>query len=120
MRRLVLACLPVILITITSAAQSKNVQKPVVATIKTSIGYNIPITLTPLKNTWVYLGCHFGKYKNLVDSAWLGDKSQGVFKGKEKLPQGIYFAVSPNKVLLFEFLMDKQQNFAIKADTAAI
>jgi thiol-disulfide isomerase/thioredoxin len=41
-----------------------------------------------------------------------------VFKGKEKLPRGIYFAVSPQKYLLFEFLMDKDQHFSIKADTA--
>lgn len=104
-----------ILIVIASLAQTKSGQKTSASPAGT--GYNIPITLTPLKNTWVYLGCYFGKYKNLADSAWLNDKSQGVFKGKTKLPQGIYFAVSPNKVLLFEFLMDKQQTFSIKADT---
>ncbi len=85
-----------------------------------SEGYSIPITLTPLKNTWVYLGCHFGKYKNMADSAWLNDKSQGVFKGNKKLPQGIYFIVSPNKFLLFELLVDKEQQFSIKADTTAL
>ena len=99
-----------------SIAQTKVVQKAPAA-VKAATGYNIPITLTPYKNTWVYLGCHFGKYKNLADSAWLNDKSQGTFKGKEKLPQGIYFIVSPKKYLLFEFLMDKQQAFSIKADT---
>jgi thiol-disulfide isomerase/thioredoxin len=86
--------------------------------VTTSVGYNIPITLTPLKNCWVYLGCHYGKYKNLSDSTWLNEKSQGVFKGKSKLPTGIYFVVSPQKALLFEVLMDKQQNFSIKADTS--
>ncbi|MEJ7677231.1 MAG: DUF4369 domain-containing protein [Segetibacter sp.] len=80
----------------------------------------MPVTITPYKNTWVYLGCYFGKYKNLADSAWLNEKGQGVFKGKEKLPQGIYFAVSPKKYLLFEFLMDKNQNFSIKADTTKL
>lgn len=83
------------------------------------IGYNIPITLTPLKNTWIYLGCHYGKYKNLVDSAYVNNKSEAVFKGANKLPGGIYFVVSPQKSLLFEFLMDDQQRFSIKADTAA-
>ncbi len=80
-------------------------------------GYNIPITLTPYKNTWVYLGCYFGKYKNLADSAFLNEKGQGVFKGSEKLPRGIYFTVSPQKYLLFEFIMDKDQHFTLKADT---
>ncbi len=80
-------------------------------------GYSIPITLTPFKNTWVYLGCYYGKYKNLSDSVFLNANSQGVFKGKNKLPQGIYFVVSPAKYLLFELLMDKDQHFTIKADT---
>ncbi len=117
MRRLFLTKLCLIIMVIASDAQTKSVTKVPASTQKTATGYNIPITLTPLKNTWVYLGCYFGKYKNLADSAWLNEKSEGVFKGKEKLPQGIYFAVSPNKVLLFEFLMDKQQSFSIKADT---
>lgn len=82
-------------------------------------GFNIPITLTPLKNTWIYLGCHYGKYKSLVDSAYLNANSQGVFKGKEKLPPGIYFAISEKKVFLFEFLIDQKQQFSIKADTSA-
>ena len=83
-------------------------------------GYNIPITLNPYKNTWVFLGCYFGKYKNLADSAYLNEKGEGVFKGKEKLPRGIYFAVSPQKYLLFEFIMDKEQHFSLKADTTRL
>ncbi|MBA4139397.1 MAG: redoxin domain-containing protein [Segetibacter sp.] len=117
MRRFVFTLCSIMMV-IASVGQTKSVQKTSPSPQKTATGYNIPIALTPLKNTWVYLGCYFGKYKNLADSAWLNENSQGVFKGKEKLPQGIYFAVSPNKVLLFEFLMDKQQNFSIKADTA--
>ena len=80
-------------------------------------GYSIPVTITPFKNTWVYLGCYYGKYKNLVDSAWFNEKSEGVFKGKEKLPGGIYFLVSPNKSILFEIMMDAEQHFTVKADT---
>ncbi len=118
MRRLVLTTLFVLVMITVSVAQTKNIQKTLPSQPKTAGGYNIPVSLTPLKNTWIYLGCYFSKYKNLADSAWLNEKSQGVFKGKQKLPQGIYFVVSPNKVLLFEFLMDKQQNFSIKADTA--
>jgi thiol-disulfide isomerase/thioredoxin len=54
----------------------------------------------------------------LVDSAMLNEKSEGHFAGKEKLPEGIYFFVSPGKVILFEVLMDKEQQFSVKADTA--
>ena len=90
------------------------------AAAKATVGYNIPITLTPYKNTWVYMGNYFGKFKNMADSAWLNEKGQGVFKGSKKLPQGIYFIVSPTRYLLFEFLMDKDQAFSIKADTNAL
>jgi len=107
-------------ISLVSAAQSTIAKKTAPAAAKTTAGYNIPVTITPYKNTWIYLGCYFGKFKNLSDSAWLNDKGQGVFKGKEKLPQGIYFAVSPRKYLLFEFLMDKKQSFSIKADTTKL
>lgn len=117
MSRTVLVILLIYAINITVAAQDKVVKKINSTTVSTTSGYNIPITLTPFKNTWVYLGCYFGKYKNLSDSAWLNEKSQGVFKGKTKLPRGIYFAVSPQKFLLFEFLMDKDQHFSIRADT---
>lgn len=119
MRQFVCTLLAVMMISLASVAQSKAVKKPGAA-VKSPTGYNIPITITPFKNTWIYLGCYFGKYKNLSDSAWVNEKSQGVFKGKEKLPQGIYFAVSPQKYLLFEFLMDKNQNFSIKADTTKL
>ena len=111
MKRIVLSCLFLVFIVCQTLAQTKVVQK-------TSAGYNISITLTPLKNTWIYLGCHYGKYKNLSDSAWVNEKSEGVFKGNTKLPGGIYFIVSPQKTLLFEVLMDEGQHFSIKSDTS--
>lgn len=81
-------------------------------------GYNINITLKPYKNTYVYLGYHYGAKKALADSALLDANSKGVFKGTQKLPGGIYFVVSPRKEILFELLIDKQQQFSITADTA--
>jgi len=83
-------------------------------------GYNIPITLKPYKNTWVYLGYYYGKVKALADSALLDADSKGVFKGKEPLQGGIYFIVSPRKEILFELLIDKQQQFSISADSATL
>ena len=120
MRRFLFLSLTIFAMNFTLSAQSKIVKKAAPAAAKISPGYNIPITITPYKNTWIYLGCYFGKFKNLSDSAWINDKSQGIFKGAQKLPQGIYFAVSPKKYLLFEFLMDKKQNFSIKADTSKL
>lgn len=101
-------------------------QKPAAPKAKTTLpktavsgGREIPITLTPLKNCTVYLGSYFGKSMTLVDSAKLDQNSKGVFKGPNKLTTGIYFVVSPSYTIQFELLMDQQQRFSIKADTAA-
>lgn len=117
MRRFVCISLAFTMIGLVSVAQTKTIKKTAATPAKAPAGYSIPIQLTPFKNSWVYLGCYYGKYKNLADSAWLNEKSQGVFTGKAKLPQGIYFIVSAKKFLLFEVLIDKEQRFSIKADT---
>jgi peroxiredoxin len=83
-------------------------------------GYNIDITLTPYKNTYIYLGFHYGKMKALADSVLLDANSSGTFKGKQPLAGGIYFIVSPKKEILFELLVDKQQHFSIKADSVTL
>ncbi len=97
-----------------------QVKKPVAAAQKPAAakGRNISITLTPLKNCKVYLGSYYGNGRALVDSTFLNDKSQGVFKGDTKLTGGIYFVVSPQLTIQFELLMDAQQQFSIVADTA--
>ncbi len=126
MRRYLLIITSLLLIFTVKAQQPKTdkqtkplvktqAQKPPTPSIG---GHNIPITLTPLKNCWVFLGCHYGKYKNLADSTFLDAKGKGVFKGKEKLPKGIYFVIPPAKYIAFEVLMDKEQHFSIIADTS--
>lgn len=95
-------------------------QKPATARPGTTAvkGRNISITLTPLKNCKVYLGSYYGKGRALVDSAFLNEKSQGVFKGATKLTGGIYFVVTPQLTIQFEVLMGSQQHFSIVADTS--
>jgi hypothetical protein len=83
-----------------------------------SQGYSIHLTLKPYSNAKVYLGYHYGKVKAVADSVVLDGNSEGVFKGREKLAGGIYFIVSPRKEILFELLIDQQQQFSISADTA--
>jgi Domain of unknown function (DUF5106)/AhpC/TSA family len=85
-----------------------------------SQGYEIHLTLKPFTNSKVYLGFHYGKVKAVADSIILDGNSSGVFKGKEKLAGGIYFIVSPKKEILFELLIDKQQQFSISADSARL
>jgi len=50
----------------------------------------------------------------------LDNNSVAVFKGNKKLPGGIYLVGYPNKAGFFEILVDKQQQFSIKADTATL
>lgn len=116
MRRFLLTCFVLSGISLLSA----QIKKPVAAPQKpaTAKGRNISITLTPLKNCKVYLGSYYGKGRALVDSTYLDDKSQGVFKGADKLTGGIYFVVTPQLTIQFELLMDAQQHFSIVADTA--
>ncbi|MBS4064616.1 MAG: redoxin domain-containing protein [Chitinophagaceae bacterium] len=101
-----------------SFAQKKPVKQAEKSTTA-NVGREISITLTPLKNTKIYLGSYFGKGMTLVDSAFLDINSKGVFKGDKKLTRGIYFVVSPNYTIQFEFLMDGKQKFEIKGDTSA-
>src|ERR1700682_2865678 len=85
-----------------------------------SQGYAIRLTLKPFTNSKVYLGYHYGKVKAVADSVILDGNSEGLFKGKEKLAGGIYFIVSPKKEILFELLIDQQQQFSISADTSRL
>jgi thiol-disulfide isomerase/thioredoxin len=95
-----------------------SAQKPVTKPAVAPKGRNISITLTPLKNTKVYLGSFFGAGMALMDSANLDENSRGTFRGTNKLVGGIYFLVSPQKSMLFQFLMDNKQQFSIVADTS--
>ncbi|MBL7746626.1 MAG: DUF5106 domain-containing protein [Chitinophagaceae bacterium] len=83
-------------------------------------GYEIKVTFKPFKNQYIYLGHYFGKTYPIIDSALLNDKSEAVFKGSKPLQGGIYLIGYPNKSGFFEILVDRQQNFAISADTATI
>jgi len=83
-------------------------------------GYEIKVTLKPFKNQFIYLGHYSGSQFPLIDSAKLNDKSEAVFKGKEKLGGGIYIVVYPSRDRFFEVLIDKQQHFSVVTDTATL
>jgi len=83
-------------------------------------GYHISLTLKPYKEGKVYLGYYYGKIRALADSAMLDGNSGATFSGKEKLPGGVYFIVSPRKAILFELLIDTQQHFSVAADTTKL
>src|SRR5258706_5934704 len=103
MKRLLL--FPVLLLAVISFAQK---------------GYEIKVTLRPFKSGYLYLGHYSGKQYPIVDSARLNEKSEVVFKGAKKLGGGIYLVVYPAKNNYFEVLIDKQQYYAVIADTATM
>lgn len=88
--------------------------------VSAQTGYEIKVTFKPFKNQYIYLGHYFGKTYPIIDSAKLDANSQAVFKGSKKLPGGIYLVGYPNKAGFFEILVDKQQQFTIKADTTTL
>lgn len=91
---------------ISAFSQKKNIEER-----------SIELTLTPLKNTKVYLASYFGKSTIILsDSVILDNESRGIFKGP-KLTQGIYFAFSPPSTIWFELLLDEGQNFSMVGDT---
>jgi hypothetical protein len=79
-------------------------------------GYDITAT-TNYKDAFIYLGSYYGKRKILVDSALADNRGIAHFKRTTKLPMGIYFIVSPQKVILFELLMDYGQHFTVVSDS---
>jgi thiol-disulfide isomerase/thioredoxin len=89
-----------------------QVKKPI-----SSVGHAIQVSLKPYQNTKIYIGTNYGNNKVLADSCVLNEKSEGVFKGAQKLTPGIYFLVNPKYNILFDFLVDDAQNFKIVADT---
>src|SRR6185437_11526505 len=69
-------------------------------------------------NGLAYLTYYYGKNINIEDSAIISDKGVAVFEKNEKLLPGVYSIVFPGKNKLFDFLVDKEQEISIKADTS--
>ncbi len=80
-------------------------------------GYNVKVKITPfLKDSTYYLANYFGDKQYIQDSAKADAAGIVNFKGKEKLPGGIYLFVLPSKKYC-EFIIDKEQNFSAETDT---
>lgn len=89
------------------------------AVSQTNAGYRVDVSINAYEGQWMYLGYHYGKVKALADSA-LVKGGRAIFTGNRPLPGGIYFVVSPKKEMLFEVLVDKEQQFSINTDTAKL
>ena len=75
-------------------------------------GYEISFKIDGLSDSTVYLAYHLGDKQYLKDSVRLDKSGNGLFKGKEPLPQGIYMIVLPGRKY-FEMLIPDDQIFSV-------
>jgi thiol-disulfide isomerase/thioredoxin len=80
-------------------------------------GYQVTMQAPQFKSGIAYLTYYMGTNLNVADSAAVSNTGMAIFKGKQKLPGGIYVLVLPGKRLRTDFLMDKEQRINIKVDT---
>lgn len=81
-------------------------------------GYKICIDIKGSKDTSLLLASYYGDKIRLVDTAHTTTPGNFILEGNKPLPGGVYMAVSPKKVKLFEFLVNKNQHFKLVTDTA--
>jgi len=81
-------------------------------------GYKIRIAISGYQDTVLFLTSYYGDKIILVDTATVLKHDSFEFTGNNKLPGGIYMAVSEDKRKLFEFIVDDDQDFSLTTDTA--
>jgi thiol-disulfide isomerase/thioredoxin len=84
---------------------------------KQTTGYEIKVKFLNYKDTLAFLGNYYGDKQYLKDTTRIDKNGMAVFKGKEKLPGGMYLIVTPDKKY-FEVIIDKEQNFYMEADSS--
>jgi len=82
-----------------------------------SQGYHVTLQTPSYRAGIAYLTFHMGKNLNVADSAAISNTGTAIFKGKDRLPGGIYAIVFPGKNLSVDFFIDKEQTVVVNADT---
>src|SRR5438132_867377 len=80
--------------------------------------YQVTLQTPNYKSGLAYLTYYYGKNINVEDSAMVNAKGIAIFKRPGKLQPGIYSIVFPGKNKLVDFLIDKEQVIAVRADTS--
>ncbi len=80
---------------------------------QTNKGYQVSVSVSGLPDSTIYLAYHLGDKQYVKDTIKLDNRGQGVFAGKEALPQGIYMIVLPGRQY-FEILITEKQQFKVK------
>ena len=81
-------------------------------------GYKVTVQAPDYNSGIAYLTYYYGKNINIEDSAVVNNNGIVLFQKNEMLLPGVYSIVFPGKNKLFDFLVDKEQAIAIKADTS--
>ena len=81
--------------------------------------YRILIDIEGYQDSSLLLTTYYGDKILLVDTAYASGTGSFLFEGDSPLPGGIYMAVSQKKIKLFEFIVDKKQEFKLQTDTSA-
>lgn len=93
-----------VMITLVSCGQ-KSIKKKV----KQKPGHSIAFDISDMPNEKVLIAYHYSGKHYISDTVMLDEKGQGILKGEEHKPKGVYLAVFPslsNKY--FEFLISDQ------------
>ena len=75
-------------------------------------GYEITVTIRDLQDSTVFLAYHLGDKQYIKDTAKLDRSGNGIFRGQQTLPQGIYMIVLPGRKY-FEILISDNQRFSL-------
>ena len=81
-----------------------------------SQGYEIKVKLKDFANKEIILGHHFASSIHPDDTIKLDVKGEGTFKGKTKLPGGMYLVFLPTRSY-FDIFLDDDQIFSLENDT---
>lgn len=79
-------------------------------------GFKITLNIPQYKSGIAYLTYYSGKNFNIEDSAAVAN-GLAVFKGKKKLPGGIYSIFLPGKSKYADLFIDKEQVLTVKMDS---
>jgi len=80
-------------------------------------GYQIKVKINGVKDTTLILAHYFGKSIYPDDTIKVNKSGEGVFKGTDLLPGGMYVIFLPSQSY-FDFFIDEDQEFTIYNDTA--
>ncbi len=84
-------------------------------------GSKIEIEINGIQDSVLYLVHYYGNSNMIADTAYREKSGKYIFSGKTSLPAGVYIVVDEKKSKsYFEFLLDGQQHFRIRTDTADI